>query len=688
MPAVTVVVPTLNEAGNIAPLVERLAAAFGPRADWEVLFVDDDSSDGTGTEIRRAETRHPVQLIVRENERGLASAVLRGIASTSAPVVVVMDADLSHPPEIAPKLAQAVAEGADIAIGSRYVPGGGTAGWSRMRLFLSRGAALLTRGLTTARDPGAGFFAIRRSLIAGTDLKVEGFKILLEILAKLRPARVAEVPIQFAPRHAGKSKVAAGTAIEFLKQLARLYAVRPAAQVVALIAVLFVLKCFVGARTELDSIEAYHWLYAQYPALGYYDHPGMIGWMIWLSTAIFGDSTLGVRLVPFLGSALATWFVFLAGRRLYDERAGRLAAILFAVAFGTLKFGSFATPDAPLLLFWMATLWALSHALTGGRTAWWLASGLFLGLALLSKYMAIFLPVGVLLFLLVSREHRTWLLRKEPYLAALVALAVFSPTLVWNAQNEWQSLAYQGAGRLANPRPFTGKYLGEVVIAQLVHLTPLAALWGWGAGLGSLFRRGVAWADRFVACAAMPLLLFFLAASLFRSVRGHWTIAGGATLFLLVGATAARGRKPWHAIHLGMAGLLFAAVLAVAGIYTGDAPTPWRDLAREALERKPDFIIAQDYHVAAQLAYHARPVKAVDFTSVGRGGKSFKLWWNPSGHEGRDAVIVWSKSGYPVDVEKVREHFEEVGSPEDETVRRFHDDREDFILVRARGYKP
>src|SRR5262245_61880117 len=117
MPAVTVIIPTLNEAGNIEPLVDRLAAAFGTRDDWEILFVDDDSSDGTGTRIRRAAVRHPVQLIVREGERGLASAVLKGIASTNAPVVVVMDADLSHPPEVAPRLVKAVEGGADVAIG-------------------------------------------------------------------------------------------------------------------------------------------------------------------------------------------------------------------------------------------------------------------------------------------------------------------------------------------------------------------------------------------------------------------------------------------------------------------------------------------------------------------------------------------------------------------------------------------
>ena len=229
----------------------------------------------------------------------------------------------------------------------------------------------------------------------------------------------------------------------------------PAVHVAAFIALLFALKAWVGSATELDSIETYHWLYAQHPALGYYDHPGMIGWMIWLSTRLFGDTPLGVRMVTFIAGSLAIWFVFLAGRRLYDDRAGRLAAMLFGIAYGTLKFGSMATPDAPLLLFWMATVWALAHALAGVRTAWWLLAGVFLGGALLSKYTAIFLPLGVAVFLLFSREHSLWLRRKEPYLAALVALAVFSPTIVWNAQNEWQSFVYQGVGRVRDVRGFT-----------------------------------------------------------------------------------------------------------------------------------------------------------------------------------------------------------------------------------------
>ncbi len=693
MPAVTVIIPTLNEAGNIQPLVERLSAAFGTREDWEILFIDDDSSDGTGTEIRRAAVRHPVQLIVREGERGLASAVLRGIELTSSPVVVVMDADLSHPPEVAPKLAEAVEAGADVAIGSRYVPGGGTEGWSRLRRFLSRGAAMLTRGLTSARDPGAGFFALQRSLIAGTGLKVEGFKILLEILAKLRPAKVVEVPISFAPRHAGKSKVAAGTAIAYLKQLMRLYAARPAAHVIAVIGLLFALKVLVGARTELDSIEAYHWLYAQHPALGYYDHPGMIGWVIWLSMAIFGDSPLGVRMLTFIGSAVATWLVYLTGRRLYDERAGWLAAMLFAVTFGTLKFGSMATPDAPLLLFWVAALWALSHAIMGCRTSWWIAAGLFAGLALLSKYMAIFLPAGVFLFLLFSREHHFWLRRKEPYLAALIALIVFSPTILWNAQHEWQSFAYQGAGRLQDHKiefPANALDFGR---RQVEVLTPFVALWAWGAGLLTIVKWArVPWPNRFLTAVGLPMLIVFSAVALGRSARGHWILAGAATLFILVAVVVDRGGRlgKWligGTVALCLAGLVTVSAVRVFG--SDEGTKGWHELSVEVAKLQPGFVIAQDYHVAAHMAYHLRPKSSVDLTAVGSGGKSFQHWWRGADFAGRDAVIVYEKKEYPEGMEFVRKCFDKIEEPVEVGVRRYMASKpEPFILLRARSYRP
>jgi len=692
MPRVTVVVPTLNEAGNIDPLVSRLAAAFGPEGDWEILFVDDDSRDGTVGEFERLANRFPVRAIVRKGERGLGTAVLRGIASTDAPVVVVMDADLSHPPEAAPGLAAAVASGADAAIGSRYVPGGGTEGWSPLRLRLSRGATMLARGLTSARDPMAGFFAIRRSLLDGVPMKVEGYKILLEILARARPARVVEIPIQFAPRHAGESKVSFGTSVAYLKQLVRLYAVRPAAQIAAFIAFLFVLKVIVGGLTELDSIEAYHWLYAQHPALGYYDHPGMIGWLIWLSTSTFGDSPLGVRMVTFLGSCVAIWLAFLAGRLLYDELAGRLAALMTGLTVVTLKFGSMATPDAPLLMFWTATIWALAHAISGDRPAWWYAAGLFLGLAMLSKYTAIFLPVGVLIFLALSPAHRGWLRRKEPYLAAAIAALVFSPTIVWNAQNEWQSLLYQSLGRIEDHKAFDLHHVAEFAGRQIELLTPFVAIWVWGSGLATLMNwRSVRWPDRFLASLGMPMLLVFAGLTLERSVRGHWTAPGAATLFLLTAAVVMRGGRWGRWLIGGTVAASLAAVVAVTGYLAAASPPGldgWRQLSKAVERMNPQFVAAQDYHIAGHMAYHLRPFPAVDFTAIGAGGKSFRAWWRGADHAGKDAVIVYEKKKYPEGMALVRASFERVEEPVEVTVDRYGQRKEAFVLVKARSYRP
>ena len=692
MPAVTVIVPTLDEEGNIAPLVGRLAAAFGPRGDWEILFVDDDSRDGTVAKIQGLASRHPVRWIVRKGERGLASAVLRGIASTDAPVVVVMDADLSHPPEIAPRLADAVAEGAEVAIGSRYVPGGGTGGWSPVRRFLSRGATLLARGLTGARDPMAGFFALRRSLLNGTALKIRGYKILLEILARTRPAKVAEVPISFAPRHAGESKVALGTTIDYLKQLARLYAVRPAAQVVAFIGFLFVLKAIVAGMTELDSIEAYHWLYAQHPALGYYDHPGMIGWLIWLSTAVLGDTSLGARMATLVASSAAIWITFLAGRRLYGESTGRLAALLFGITYGTLRFGTTATPDAPLLLFWMATLWALAHALSGGRAAWWYAAGTFLGLAMLSKYTAVMLPAGLLVFLIFSPAHRGWLRRKEPYLAAGIALLVFSPTIVWNAQHQWLSFLYQGVGRIDDPEEFDVSRMRSFFNRQLALFTPFVALWAAGAGVWVLARwRRASWPDRLLASVGMLVLLTFTGVTFIRSVRGHWTLPAVATLHLLVAATALRSGAWGRWLMGGTVAVSLAAAVGLTGYLVVAAPPgrdAWRRVSDAVARMEPEFVITQDYHFAGHIAFHLRPLPAVNLTAVGVEGKSFQIWWKGEAHAGRDAVIVYPRRKYPELMDRVRSCFARVGEPVEITVMRMGGTKETFVLVKAWTYRP
>jgi dolichol-phosphate mannosyltransferase len=224
-----VIVPTFNERDNIPELLGRiLASASGNGLDLRVLVVDDSSPDGTAAVVAEESARHGdrVELVTRREDRGLARSVVAGLARTTEPLVVVMDADLSHAPEDIPRLLEPIVAGdADVVIGSRYTQGSAIREeWGALRRANSTVATLLARPLTTAKDPMSGFFAFRRALLErAPPLSPEGYKILLELLVKCRPARVLEVPISFETRHRGKSKLGPREQALYLIHLGRLY---------------------------------------------------------------------------------------------------------------------------------------------------------------------------------------------------------------------------------------------------------------------------------------------------------------------------------------------------------------------------------------------------------------------------------------------------------------------------------
>ncbi len=199
---VTVVLPTYNERDTLPVLLRRFGdVASRWRLDCEAVVVDDSSPDGTAEEAARLgeELRGAlsVTVVTRPGKAGLASAVLEGIRQGRGDVIVVMDADLSHPPEAVPGLLRAVAAGADVAVGSRYTAGGGVERWPVWRRVLSWGATWLARRLlrVPVRDPMSGFFAARRSVFEGMRFEGVGYKLLLEILVRRKGMRVSEVPL-------------------------------------------------------------------------------------------------------------------------------------------------------------------------------------------------------------------------------------------------------------------------------------------------------------------------------------------------------------------------------------------------------------------------------------------------------------------------------------------------------------
>lgn len=225
--SVSVIVPTYREVDNLRPLVERLSALREAGLDLELLIMDDDSRDGSAELIASLDLPW-VTLVTRTTDRGLSQAVMDGLIRSRRELAVVMDADLSHPPEKIPELLTALRNGADVAVGSRFTEGGSTADdWGPFRWLNSRVATLLALPLTTISDPMSGFFAVRRSTLqAGREFDPIGYKILLEIIVKCRCRYVFEVPIHFENRRFGQSKLSFAEQLRYFRHLRRLYMFR------------------------------------------------------------------------------------------------------------------------------------------------------------------------------------------------------------------------------------------------------------------------------------------------------------------------------------------------------------------------------------------------------------------------------------------------------------------------------
>lgn len=222
----SIVVPTYNEAGGIERLIEALEAVFRKNSlDGEIVVVDDNSPDGTGAIVDRLSERFPVRCLHRPGKLGLSSGVIDGwkFARPDSEALGAMDADFSHDPNVVLQMVRALESGYDLAIGSRYVPGGGISNWPARRKLTSLVAIALAKPLTRVRDITSGFFLVKRTALDGVELDPIGFKIGLEVIAKARYRKAIEVPYVFTDRVAGSSKLNQSEILNYLRQLGRIY---------------------------------------------------------------------------------------------------------------------------------------------------------------------------------------------------------------------------------------------------------------------------------------------------------------------------------------------------------------------------------------------------------------------------------------------------------------------------------
>lgn len=387
------------------------------------------------------------------------------------------------------------------------------------------------------------------------------------------------------------------------------------APAVALTAVTLI-RLVVAAMAPLAPDETYYWTWSHALAAGYLDHPPMVAFWIRAGTILAGQTALGVRLFGPLAAALASWMLFDAARAVFPgTQAGLIAASLLNASL-LLGVGTvIMTPDSPLLFFWTAAFWAMARAATGGGGTWWLMAGLFGGLALDSKYTALFLWIGVGLWVLLVPAERPWLRKWQPWAACAIGLLLFAPVLAWNTAHGWAGFVRQG-GRVEDWRPArAARFLAELIGGQIGLATPLV----WGlcmAGLIVAVRRG--WRSRdpgwsLLVALSLPPILVFVQHAFGDRVQGNWP----AIIYPAL-AVAAGGLLPRRQWWIGASALGFAITfLAYAQATTALIPLPprldpiamrlagWDAVARQVARNAAGaaFVAADGYGLACELAW-------------------------------------------------------------------------------------
>jgi len=347
----------------------------------------------------------------------------------------------------------------------------------------------------------------------------------------------------------------------------RRYAAAVAAAILALVGVR--LAC--AAMTPLSFDESLYWLWSKHLAGGYLDHPPVNPILIRLGTTLFGDTEFGVRVIGVLAALPASLAVWRAGAILFDdERLGATAALYFNLTLVMAAGSIIATPDNAVVVATTFLLFTLAKLAATGRGEWWLAIGVAFGVGMLSKYTTVFFAVSILIWLLLVPELRRWLLTPWPWISGLIAVAVFSPTLIWNAEHGWASFLYQ-LKRLA-VHDWTLRYVGEFLAAQIGWATPPIFVLGC-MGLGATLRgEGGSRAARVLINAMVwPLLIYFVWHTFHGRVEGNWpepvfvgfvvaaAVAAEKIKWAGVAATvASRSQRLAAPVALAMAGFLYA----------------------------------------------------------------------------------------------------------------------------------
>lgn len=445
-----------------------------------------------------------------------------------------------------------------------------------------------------------------------------------------------------------------------------------------LLAAALLLRAIAAVCAPLVPEEAYYWMYSQHPNLSYFDHPPMIAWMIRAGTAAFGHAEFAVRFLPHLLLCSCSLLMYRLARIWHSRAIALVAAAMLQVLPVYFAMGLIATMDSTLLFFWLACLLALAYALVRGRTIGWYVAGVMLGGAMLTKYTGVFLGAGGALAVLLHRPWRRQLLTPHPWIAALLAIAIFSPVVIWNMDNDWASFRFQFVDRFAHHGFDWGDPL-NFALFQLLVLTPflLAAAIRLIARpfVPRPRRRAISGKAAFAVAFSAPMLLLMAYKSLRSEIHINWTAPLYLSLMPELAATivaAARLRRrsrravAWFDAMrytaliclLLSCGFLLYLLLVQPRTKWISAFGPWRPLAEcveeyedkleQTAHREPLVIADGRYRLASILAFYRTPIdpgeQASRYTTsqwVLRGqGLGFAFWSDRRDWIGRDCLFI------------------------------------------------
>jgi 4-amino-4-deoxy-L-arabinose transferase-like glycosyltransferase len=424
-------------------------------------------------------------------------------------------------------------------------------------------------------------------------------------------------------------------------------AIRQWLAVAALIAALTALRVIYASAIDLRTDEAYYWTWSKENVLSFLDHPPMIAWFIRFGTAIFGDTNLGVRFAGILAMLVTQLLLADIVRRVtHDVRAIVIAVLMpeAALYYGLLM--AKVSPDVALIPFAVAMLWALVRLHESDDARWWLAAGLFAGLAMLSKFTVIMLAPAVLAFMLVPAWRRRWLLSPYPWAAVLIAVVVFLPVLIWNYQHDWASFKFQFVRATATHEmsfrtvgDYIGLQFGLVGFILLPVVLSGVAMTAWRG-----YRRGDAVAILLSTAVLVPFCYFFWK-SLSLRVGDTWPMfiwpAGFAAAAINI-AMLPRENFPEWMIKSTVAwakAAIVAGIAFVIGVFLYYVVSPWNFIgradpiggeagyeqvagpARAQLQKTgATWIATTDYRTYAMLRWYFRsdPVPVIQINERGR----------------------------------------------------------------------